>query len=221
MSKESIFGDASPPGVVWALTGVFIAFELAFALANAGVLPIADLRWQIYLKLAFFDLYFEGVRDGQAVPWWFWTSFLSYSVIHGGLLHLAMNGVFFVAVGGMVAKVIGATKFLILFAVTAVGGALVFGLLANSQGPMVGASGALFGLIGALKAWEWRYIRLTGASADRFWRTIIALAAMNLLLAVAFPGEGSLAWEAHLGGFLAGFLIAPVLAPRLAGPSPI
>ena len=221
MTKESIFGDASPPTVVWALTGIFIAFELAFALSNAGILPIEDLRWQSYHGLAFLDIYFEGALRGQAVPWWFWTSFLTYSVLHGGIFHLAMNGVFFVAVGGMVARVMGPAKFLILFVGTALGGSLVFGLLADSQGPMVGASGALFGLIGALKSWEWRYIRRTGASADRFWRTIIALAAMNVLLAVAFAGQGSLAWEAHLGGFLAGFLIAPILEPRLAGPSPI
>ena len=80
---------------------------------------------------------------------------------------------------------------------------------------------ALFGFIGALKAWEWKYIRQTGDSARSFWRTIAALTAMNVALALLMPGGGELAWQAHLGGFVGGFLIAPLLAPGLAARSPI
>ena len=220
MAKEKLFGDMAPPPIVLGMLMVFVAFEAVFWMADTGVLPYPDLHWNVFLQLAFFDVYFEGVRDGLEVPWTFWTSFLTYSVLHGGLLHLMMNGVFFVSVGGLLARVLGPVRFLILFAVTSITGAAVFGLLADAQGPMVGASGALFGFIGALKSWEWKYIRATGASSQRFWRTILALVAMNVLLAIAFAGQATLAWEAHLGGFVGGFLLAPVLAPKLAAPSP-
>lgn len=221
MSNEKLMGAMSPPPIVWGMLGIFAVFELAFWLADSGIGPVEDLRWQVYLRLAFFDLYFEGMREGVEVPWTLWTSFLTYAFLHGGLLHLAMNGVFFLSVGGMLARVIGPVRFMILFAITSITGALLFSLITDTNGPLVGASGALFGFIGALKAWEWKYIRATGASAQGFWRTILALIAMNVLLAVAFAGMGALAWEAHLGGFIGGFLIAPVLAPRLAAPSPI
>ena len=221
MSNERYLGAAAPPQIVWIMLGIFTLFELAFWAAANGIGPVPDLRWEVYKQLAFFDILFEAVRQGVGVPWTFWTSFVTYAFLHGGLLHLAMNGVFFLAVGGMLARVIGSMRFVVLFIVTSITGALIFGLLANTAGPMVGASGALFGFIGALKAWEWKYIRETGASARSFWRTIAALIAMNVALALLMPGGGALAWQAHLGGFVGGFLIAPVLAPGLAARSPI
>ncbi len=210
-----------PPALIWIMALVFAAFELAFQASDSGMLAVGDLRWEAYKKLAFFDIYFEAWRDGIPVPLEFWTSFLTHALLHGGLLHLAMNGAIFLGLGGMIANMIGAARFLILFAVTAIAGALVFALITDSQGPLVGASGAIFGFFGALKRWEWRWLLLTGASKRRFWGTIGGLAALNLMLALFYPGEGAVAWEAHLGGFVAGFLIAPLLAPGRAGPSPV
>ena len=210
-----------PPPLVWAIALVFIAFEAAFALAENGILALGDLRWETYKKLAFFDVYFERARAGLEVPPEFWWSFLTSAFLHGGLIHLVMNGVIFLGLGGQLANGLGSGRFLALFAVTAIGGVLAFGLLADTNGPLVGASGALFGFFGAFKRWEWRYIRATGAPSGRFWRTIAGLVVLNLVLALAFPFDGALAWEAHLGGFVAGFLIAPLIAPRAMGPSPI
>ena len=215
------FPTRGAPPLVWAFAAIFCLFEGAFALSDAGVLPWPDLRWQVYLYGAFFDIYYEGVMAGQPVPWSFWTSWITHAFLHGGLLHLLMNTVIFLALGGYVARGIGSARFVVLFAVTAVAGALFFAILSDARGPMVGASGALFGIIGALKFWEWRYIQLTGAPANRFWGTIGGLVLMNVVLAAFLTGEGSLAWEAHLGGFVAGFLVAPLLAPHAAGPSPI
>ncbi len=222
-AQEAPPSPPGPPPIVWALMAVFAGFELAFAASDHGILPIPDLRWEVYLRLAFLDVYFDALVAGYAdqVPAGFWATFLTHAFLHGGWLHLVMNGVLFLGLGGVLANGLGAPRFLALFLVTAIGGALAFGLLAQAQGPLVGASGALFGFIGTFKRWEWKWIRATGSSAQRFWRTILALTAINVLLFFFFPGEGSLAWEAHLGGFVTGFLIAPLLAPRAAGPSPI
>ena len=210
-----------PPPLVWAIALIFCAIEGAFQLADAGLLPWDELRWQGYVSGAFWDLYFEDARQGLPVPAEFWSSFLTHAFLHGNMMHLLMNTAIFLGVGGMVANLIGPFRFLVLFAVTAVAGALTFGLIAETRGPCVGASGVVFGLFGALKAWEWRYIRRTGAPANRFWGTIVALVILNVVLFYFLPGEGSLAWEAHLGGFAAGFMAALGLAPRLALPSPI
>ncbi len=209
------------PIYVLLIAAIFCAFEAAFALSEAGILPIADMRWQVYLRGAFFDPYFQGVLAGQPVPATFWSSWLTHAFLHGGLVHLAMNTVVFLALGGYIARGVGPLRFMVLFAVTAIAGALFFAVISDANGPMVGASGVIFGLIGALKFWESRYIQQTGAAPNRFWGTIIGLIVINVLLAFFFPGDGGLAWQAHLGGFVAGFLIAPVLAPHAAGPSPI
>lgn len=214
-------GPPGPPPVVWAMTALFAGFEIAFQLADEGILPWPDLRFEVYVRMAFWDIYFEEALAGRAVPPEFWSSFLTHGLLHGSMVHLLMNGVIFLSVGGMLANGLGAVRFVALFAVTAMTGALFFGVIADTQGPLVGASGAIFGFFGALKRWEWRYIRETGAPANRFWGTIGALILLNVVLFFFMPGEGSLAWEAHLGGFVAGFLVAPVLAPHARGPSPI
>lgn len=218
-------GPPAPPPIVWAMAAVFVLFEAAFQLSETGLLPWPDLRWDVVSYLGFFDLYFDAAMDGESVPVEFWWSFVTYGFLHGGFLHLAMNCAIFLALGGMVANTLGPTRFLILFAVSCAGGAAVWGYLFSDDhaaAHLVGASGALFGFIGAMKRWEWLWIRATGASARRFWGTIIALVLLNVMLAFAAPPEGGgVAWEAHLGGFLAGWLIAPLLAPGRAGPSPI
>jgi len=218
VSRESIWGSNAGPPIVWGLALIFIFFEALFQLSDSGVLQ-QDMRWQVYLRLAFFDLYFEGMLAGASVPFQFWTSFVTHSLLHGGLLHLFMNMAIFLSLGSILARGLGTYRFLALFVVSAIGGALLFALITDAHGPLVGASGALFGFIGALKRWEWRWLAATGASPRRFWGTILGLAAINLLLALMFQGV-SIAWEAHLGGFIAGWLIAPVLAPGRAAPSP-
>ncbi|MEM7270689.1 MAG: rhomboid family intramembrane serine protease, partial [Pseudomonadota bacterium] len=175
--------------------------------------------WLVYRNLAFFDLYFEGVRNGEAVPSLFWATFVSHAVLHGGMLHLFMNTAIFLSIGSILARGLGPQRFLALYAVSAIGGALLFALISDTNGPLVGASGALFGFFGALKRWEWKWMAITGRRSQRFWGTIIGLAVINVVLALSFQGA-EIAWEAHLGGFIAGWLIAPVIAPGHAAPSP-
>ncbi len=219
MTKESIWGSNAAPPMVWGLTLVFILFELVCQLSEAGFL-LQEMRWHIYLRLAFFDLYFEAFRVGEAVPLEFYTSFVTHALLHGGLLHLFMNTAIFLSIGSILAHQLGTARFLTLFVGAAIGGALLFALLAETRGPLVGASGALFGFFGALKRWEWRWISASGASSRRFWGTIIGLVVINLLLAVSFQGA-EIAWQAHLGGFIAGWFIAPMIAPKRASPSPL
>lgn len=217
----------APPAIVWLFTLAFVAFELAFTLAETGVLPASlnpagpDLRWDAFVELAFFDVYFEAALGGEPYAPTLWSSFFTHALLHGGTLHLVMNAAIFLALGGVVANLIGPARFSVLVLVCAAAGALAFGLISDTRGALVGASGVIFGFFGALKRWEWRYIRASGASSRRFWGTIAALVVMNLALFLFFTEGGAIAWEAHLGGFVAGWLIAPLLAPGRAGPSPI
>ena len=221
MRPNSILGAGAPPPLILGITVVFVTLELALTASDSGFLPLQGLRYFTYTLFGFYDQIFEAVQDGATPPFWFWTSFVTYAFLHGGMFHLIMNSLLFIGLGGIIMPILGPLRFMALFFVTAIGGSLGLAFLSEAQGPLVGASGVVFGLIGALKAWELRYILLTGTPWIRFWRTILVLAAMNLLLAFIMPGEGSLAWQAHLGGFVAGFAVAPLLAPRLAAPSPI
>lgn len=212
-------GPPAPPAIVWVMALAFTLPELVSQFGEAGM----AFRVALVERLAFFDFYLSEAVAGRPVPVEFWTSFLTYGFLHGGLVHLLMNGAIFLGVGGMLANILGTGRFLFLFFMSAASGALLWGLLYQGApaAHLVGASGAIFGFIGALKRWEWRWMRLTGARGTRFWGTITALVILNLVLALAGPGGAEVAWEAHLGGFIGGWLAADMAAPGRAAPSPI
>lgn len=153
-----------------------------------------------------------------------WT-FLTHAFLHGSWMHLVFNTVMLVAVGRVVLMRIGSARFFILIALAAVSGAAVhLAVEWGSGAPMIGASGVVFGLLGAVLRFvfvpPWLPIPSTlGALAvPRVRGFLLALVAMNLVLVVfgsaPFGGDGAtVAWAAHLGGFLAGWFVFPLLDP--------
>ena len=203
--------DAVHPAL-WTMVAVMIGFEVLFSAADAGLVPEILGRWPVYMRLDFFDLVFEYARASNGVePQLVW-SFLTHAFLHGGWLHLAMNGAAFLGLGHALVRAIGIGRFLVVFAITAIAGALTFGLVAQTNGPVVGASGAIFGMFAVLTAWQERALRLMGRSRSMIWRRIAGLVALNV--ALAFGLGGFLAWQAHLGGWVAGWLLAGLFRPR-------
>ncbi len=171
-----------------------------------------------------------------------WT-FVTYAFIHGDMTHLAMNAVWFLPFGSAVARRFGPLHSLGFFAATAAGGALMH--LLTHWGeliPMVGASGAVSGFMAGAIRFAFQHggpltvfrpgdpavYQVPAAplsSALRDPRIVIFLAvwfALNLLaglVGIGAPGgeDQSIAWEAHIGGFLAGLLLFPLFDPVPAG----
>ena len=132
--------------------------------------------------------------------------FVTYAFLHGGFWHLAGNMVSMVFLGDIVVRRMGQGGFGCIYLVSTLGGGLAFGLTTNSASPMVGASGALFGLAGAWQYWEWLELKNRGLNGWPVWRVVVALAILNVVLWIL--NDGVLAWETHLGGFIAGWLAA-------------
>jgi membrane associated rhomboid family serine protease len=128
-----------------------------------------------------------------------------------------MNSAFCVAFGAPVARLLGvgargALTFFVFYGVCGVLAGLTFVVLHMDGGePVVGASGAVAGLMGAAA----RLLDRPGVLGPPFSRSAMSLAAawivINLLLSVTpvadLLGGGPIAWEAHLGGFAAGLLL--------------
>jgi rhomboid protease GluP len=137
------------------------------------------------------------------------TMFFSYAFLHAGLNHVLGNMVGLFVLGPLVSARHGGRGLAVIYALCAVGGALVFGVISQSAAPMVGASGAVFGLAGVCSVWDWHTARTKGATRLRQAQPIliaVGLVAMNGVLWLA--NGGALAWEAHLGGYLTGALLA-------------
>jgi membrane associated rhomboid family serine protease len=166
-----------------------------------------------------------------------WT-FVTYAFIHGDITHLGLNTVWLLAFGSAVARRFGAPRFLAFFVVTAAAGAALH--LITHLGefwPMVGASAAISGFMAAAIRFVFQAggpLGLLGGSRNRGYATpaaplfvtlrdprVLAFLAVWFGLNILF-GLGSLsltddqqsvAWQAHIGGFVAGLLLFPLFDP--------
>lgn len=203
--------EPPPRGLV--LLAAFIALiEVVLTLADSGVISDGTLRARVYLAGAFWTGLLHGATPAfEAQPA---TMFVTHALLHGGLLHMAMNLAILLGLGRFAADRYGAGVVLPVFLAGAVCGGLAFGLMSDGAYPMVGASGAVFAFIGLWVVWDWRRHRAAGVSTRPIWMRVGVLAALNLVF--FFGLEGMVAWEAHLGGFLAGLIAGHLLEMRLA-----
>lgn len=178
----------------------------------------------IYVGLAFapaeFErlvvVYFSFIPAAYLAEGWPVWSLLAapftYALLHGGLGHLALNGVMLAVMGQVLERRLGAGLFLLLFAAGAAGGALVHVMIGGApQSPLIGASAAVGGLYGAGLVLHHRGVYL-GPNT----RLLVALAGLFIimnLLGVVLPILSNIAYGAHLGGFIAGALVAARLTP--------
>ncbi|MEM9010083.1 MAG: rhomboid family intramembrane serine protease [Pseudomonadota bacterium] len=186
------------------------AIELALSAADEGFFGPDYLRLQVYAYGAFWGELLatrEPIFAAQPV-----TMFVTHAFLHGGMVHMLLNMVVTLSVGKLVAESAGSARMILAFLICAVAGAGAFALIGPTAAVLVGASGAVFGLFGIWKCWEYRWRRARGLSLRPVWSFIIVLALINVPLFIAL--SGALAWEAHLGGFAAGWLIAPAIARR-------
>lgn len=191
------------PGFLWALVGVMAAIELVLSLSAYEMFGASNLRWPAFALGAFWQPLLAGTAaplyPGQTV-----LMFVTHAFLHGGFAHLALNGVVLLSLGKFVSFQIGAGRTLLVLLLSAVAGAACFGLLSSSTAPMIGASGAAFGLIGVWQALDYRMRRRAELPLKPIAMAMIGLVAANVVFFVML--SGGLAWEAHLGGWIAGWL---------------
>jgi len=140
-----------------------------------------------------------------------WYRLLTSAFLHEppgsgvGLLHIAFNMWALIVVGPSLERALGRVRFIAVYLVSALGGSVLFYLLAPANEPAIGASGAIFGLFGAWFVLS-RRLRLDA-------RMIVGLIAVNLLISFTVSG---IAWQDHIGGLIAGSALtaAYVYAPR-------
>ncbi len=146
-----------------------------------------------------------------------YLTLVSSMFLHGGFMHLLGNMLFLWVLGDNVEDALGHMRFIVFYAACGIAAALSHAVVdPASQVPMIGASGAISGVIGA-------YLMLHPHASIKtlVFNTIVALPAFVVLglwivfqiASAAFTpaGETNVAWWAHIGGFVAGaFLIVPM-----------
>ncbi|MFI9626775.1 rhomboid family intramembrane serine protease [Streptomyces sp. NPDC052042] len=142
----------------------------------------------------------EGVAEGQ------WYRLVTSMFLHQQVWHILFNMLGLWWLGGPLEAALGRARYLTLYMLSGLaGGALTYWLSSPVQGSL-GASGAIFGLLGATA------VLMRRLNYDM--RPVFVLLAVNLV--ITFNPWGGIAWQAHVGGLIAGTLIAigMVHAPR-------
>lgn len=231
--REPLF---NAPRAVVALLGLFIAVHLVRSVLSES----ADI--DVLLRFAFIPARYDPASEyaadmlgGEGAKVW---TFLTYAFLHGDWVHLLVNAVWMLAFGSALAWRFGTWRFLAFSAVTAAAGAAThLALHFGEPAPVVGASAAISGHMAAAIRFIFEAggplgaFRRNGQSAftqpaEPFGRTIrrpqvivfvLAWFGMNLLFGLggmALAGEGApIAWEAHIGGFVAGLALFPLFDP--------
>jgi membrane associated rhomboid family serine protease len=131
-------------------------------------------------------------------PWTVVTSLFA----HASVIHLAFNMYSLFALGPALEQALGHRRFAILYFLSGIGGSM--GVLLLDSAPVLGASGAIFGLLGAYFV----IARKMGGSSKQ----LIVVIVLNLAIGFVIP---NVAWQAHVGGLIVGCLVAVVyLQPR-------
>jgi membrane associated rhomboid family serine protease len=154
-----------------------------------------------------------------------WFTFITTLFLHGGLLHLVGNMLYLWIFGDNIEATLGHAKFLLFY----LSGGLLAGLTQvliepESAIPMVGASGAISGILGAyliryprarVKIFFWFFV-----IARHFWVPAGYLLGIWFLIQISnglgslgFQSQGGVAWFAHIGGFIAGIILLLFLEP--------
>jgi membrane associated rhomboid family serine protease len=195
-------------------------------IANAVVLLLLETVFTS--EGAFRALAFDP-RDALGRPW----TFVTYMFVHADLLHLLANSLGLWMLGSAVEQRLGGEKFLLYYLYCGVGAALFALLLSKFAivAPFVGASGAVLGLAVALAIlWPDAEMVVIPIPIPMKARTFaILLVAFNAIMALPFlRGSSNIAYEAHLGGALFGYLFFRLQsfgpessAPRRPVPRPV
>jgi membrane associated rhomboid family serine protease len=227
--RQPIF--RAPSVVIWLIGGLVLAHAGRMMASPAIVQDI--LSDYAFIPARYSRAFLTSHMLDPGTIWERAVPFISYMGLHNDWTHLAINSLWLLAFGPIVARRFGAMLFLLFFIVCGVAGAATY--LAFNWGspvPVVGASGAISGLMAAAlrmlpgqRPWE-----VPGETPllPLWSRQLLVFsavwAAINLLAGITGLGMGTeavaIAWQAHLGGFVAGLLLSgpfDALRPRAVG----
>ncbi|MEM6727862.1 MAG: rhomboid family intramembrane serine protease [Pseudomonadota bacterium] len=202
-----------PPAIL-ALTAIIIGLELVFWLASRGILGgQAGIGWRV---AALEDYGFPPrlwAFMGETGNWSFdgVQRLITYAFVNFGFIQAIFACVFILAFGKFIGDIIGGARALLIFLVSAIGGAFFYGTVFPNQSLLVGSFPGAYGLLGGYT--YILFLMLDHADENRLqaFRLVGVLAALQLIFGVIFPGPPY--WIADLGGAAVGFLTAAAMGP--------
>jgi membrane associated rhomboid family serine protease len=193
-----------PPAILW-LIGINVAVHLLRQLLSDSV------DQQLVTE---FGLVPANITGDQGKLLFSLVSLITYQFLHGGWVHLGVNMLSLAAFGAPVERLLGARRFVFFYLSAGIVAAAVHVFFfSESPDPVIGASGAISGVFGAVLM----LMRQVGSLSS-----LLPIAGIWIALNVFFgifggtPGAGGepVAWTAHIGGFIYGLAAIRLFMPR-------
>jgi len=219
-ADEGPFGgrrSADPRLTSLILIGVNVAVFLAVLLTGGGYARLATALSITPLGQCLVDdasgSYYPGVLDPATCasqPGAYWAAGVAYGAFwqvltsaftHAEILHIGANMLALFFLGPPLEQVLGRTRFLAVYLISALAGSAAVMWLAPPDSSALGASGAIFGMLGAL-------LVITRKAGGNYQLVLVWLG-INVVLTVV--GGAGISWQGHLGGLLGGLAAAAIL----------
>jgi membrane associated rhomboid family serine protease len=230
--KDDVPGSTTPFITVGLIALNVVVYLYQLSLGIEGPVPGHAAR-ELILEFGLSPCRLTGscvdVLPGLPSPW---LTIFTSMFLHGGLFHVGGNMLYLWIFGDNVEDTLGHARFLVFYLLSGIAAALVQTMVSPaSEIPMVGASGAVSGVLGAylllfpharvltllIFGFFFRMVHIPAVIVLGFWIIVQFLNGFLTVTVSAVRGEsagGGVAWFAHIGGFLAGMALLLVLRPR-------
>jgi len=178
--------------VTYCIIGINIVVFLISAYLSKNIFNIDD---KVLLAM--------GAKENTLISNGEYYRLLTSEFLHAGIVHISMNMYSLYIIGKLVEKIYGKSRYLIIYMASGIFASLLSYLLSNSMS--VGASGAIFGIMGATLVMAYK---LRDRIGKEFLINVISVIVINLIFSVSVP---NIDLFAHLGGFISGTVISWIL----------
>ena len=179
-------------------------FTYSIIIINIFIFLLEVFKSRNIIDIDIYTLIEMGAKFNELINYGELYRFITAAFLHGSLIHIFFNMSALNIIGKEVELVYGGKKLLIIYLLSALGGN-IFSYIFNSRGISVGASGAIFGLLGAMLVFG---IKERHNIGKRYVKNIIQTIGLNAIIGIAIPNIDNFA---HLGGLAIGALVSTVL----------
>lgn len=196
--------------LVIAIAGIELTLSAA---ANGFIGGAQGVGWrnQAFQEYAFAPAVMTEIFERGRGSFDLWKRFVTFAFLHHNFTHALWAVVLLLALGKFVGEVFRPVAFVLLFAISSILGAAIYGLVSWQNAALVGAYPGVYGLIGAYTYLMWLTLNRMGENQLKAFQLIGVLLGLMLVYSMIFGSTPT--WIAEVAGFVVGLFIAPLLAP--------
>lgn len=203
---ESAGGRAAPRTISGARLADRVVVTPILIVVNLAAFVVTALQSRSVMSLSGSELYLAGGLIPVEVSSGEYWRLVSSGFLHGNLVHIATNMISLYFLGVPLERILGRVRYLTIYLLSLFGASVSVMLFSAPVSLTIGASGAVYGLMGALLV-TFRRLRYD-------LRQLLVIVALNVFITFQFPG---ISWQGHFGGLVIGALVGAAMvypAPR-------